>query len=117
MRLFVQTLYFALLGFILFLALSPNVSIVVGSENDKVNHFAAFFTLALFARLLWPRTNILLPFIWLTMVGAGIEVLQGVMGLGRQADWNDLAVNMAATLAGLMLAHGLLMMRLERQRG
>lgn len=108
MRLFLQICYFSLLALILFLALSPDVSVMAGSENDKVNHFAAFFTLALFARLLWPRAHVLLPFVWLTALGAGIEVLQGVMGLGRDADWRDLAVNVAATVAGLMLAQGLL---------
>lgn len=108
MRLLLQLLYFSLLGLILFLALSPDVSVMAGSENDKVNHFAAFITLALFARLLWPRTHILLPFLWLTALGAGIEILQGVMGLGREADFRDLAVNVAATAAGLMLAQGLL---------
>lgn len=108
MRRVLQTLYFVLLGLILFLALSPDAHLVAGSRSDKANHFAAFFTLALLARLLWPRVGVLLPFVGLTLVGAGIEALQGTMGLGREADWMDLAVNVLATTAGLLLAQAIL---------
>lgn len=76
--------------------------------SDKVEHIVAYSGLALwFGGLMPPRRYVHLALALLAL-GGGIEIAQGLMGLGREADWRDfyadafgVAVGISLCLAGL----------------
>jgi VanZ family protein len=71
--------------------------------NDKVEHFTAYFGLAAwFGGLLLPRRYTWLA-VALLALGGGIEIAQGLMGLGRQADWKDFYADAVGVIVGLGL--------------
>jgi hypothetical protein len=91
------------------------VSSLVPSEDlphlrvsDKFEHLTAYTGLAIwFGGLLPPRRYVLLALALLAL-GGGIEIAQGLMGLGREADWRDffsdalgVAFGLSLSLAGL----------------
>lgn len=76
--------------------------------NDKVEHIIAYGGLALcFGGLLAPAHYLRLALALLAL-GGGMEIAQGLMGLGRTPDWHDFyadafgaALGLALCLAGL----------------
>ena len=76
--------------------------------GDKLQHLVAYSGLALwFGGLVPPRRYLQLA-LTLLALGGGIEMAQGLMGLGREADWRDFyadalgaALGLALSLAGL----------------
>lgn len=71
--------------------------------SDKFEHATAFVALTLwFGGLVEPRRYLWLALLLLVLGGA-IEVAQGLMGLGRQADVRDLFADGAGIAAGLLL--------------
>jgi VanZ family protein len=71
--------------------------------SDKIEHIIAYFGLAAwFGGLLMPRRYVQLG-VALLLLGGGIEIAQGLMGLGRQADWYDFYADAFGVLAGLLL--------------
>ncbi|WP_156839278.1 VanZ family protein [Novosphingobium aquimarinum] len=94
--------YALALAFILYEALSPHPP-TNGFHWDKLNHMAAFFALAAGAKMLWPRLSALRLIALLTVLGAGIEILQLTMHLGRDGDWLDLVADIVATVAGTIV--------------
>jgi len=71
--------------------------------SDKYEHFTAFAALTLwFGGLVEPRRYPILALLLLALGGA-IEVAQGLMGLGRQADVRDLYADGAGIVAGVLL--------------
>ena len=71
--------------------------------SDKVEHITAYFSLsAWFGGLLMPRRYAWLGLV-LLLLGGGIEIAQGLMGLGRQADWHDFYADAFGVFAGLAL--------------
>ena len=74
--------------------------------NDKIEHFCAYFGLATwFAGLVGMRHYLWLALLLLAL-GGGIEIAQGLMGLGREADWADFGADAVGTATGLLLAYG-----------
>jgi VanZ family protein len=71
---------------------------------DKLEHFLAYFGLALWFSGLLERGRY--PILWsaLFVLGGSIELLQGAMGLGRMAEWNDMVANVAGMSSGVTLA-------------
>ena len=74
------------------------------TASDKVVHAEAFFGLGLWFGSLagpghWRRVGLLL-----LLYGALIELLQGVMALGRTADLWDLAADAGGLVLGLLAA-------------
>jgi VanZ family protein len=72
--------------------------------SDKAEHFVAYFCL-----MLWFGGLVRLRhFAWLVLallaLGGGIEIVQGLMGLGREADWRDFFADAYGAGAGLLLA-------------
>jgi hypothetical protein len=71
--------------------------------SDKVEHFVAYGSLALWFGGLLP----LRKYPWLALallaLGGGIEITQGLMGLGREADWRDFYADAWGTALGLGL--------------
>ena len=112
---FARPLYFVLVAVILVIAIVPQADAPIGTPSDKVNHIIAFFILAFLAKLLWPEKRIWVKAAWLIAFGGLIEVLQGVMAVGRNADWLDFLADVAATLVGLFAARALLVFRRGRR--
>jgi VanZ family protein len=72
--------------------------------NDKLVHFGAYFLMAMwFAGSMDPRRHGVL-LVSLCGLGVLIEGAQGAMGLGREADWEDVVANSLGVLTGLALA-------------
>lgn len=109
-----RILFWLLLGIILAISIMPAGDAPTIFTNDKLNHGLAFFTLSLMARLLWMRTNAAILFGLLMAFGGGIELLQWVMGFGRDADWLDFAADIAAIVLGILTGKLLLSMRSTR---
>lgn len=110
--------FWLLLVAVLVVALMPGHSAPTVFASDKLNHLLAFFVLATSAKGLWPRTNPWVIIGFLAAYGGLIEVLQWGMGLGRDADWRDLATDIFAIFAGLAAVggFGLLFKKLEPSR-
>lgn len=94
--------FWLLLGIILAVSIMPAGDAPTVFANDKLNHGLAFFTLSLMARLLWTRTHAAILFVLLMAFGGGIELLQLVMGWGRDADWLDFAADIVAIALGML---------------
>jgi VanZ family protein len=71
--------------------------------SDKVEHCTAYLGLAVwFGGLLPPRRYALLG-LALLLLGGSIEIAQGLMGLGREADWKDFYTDAVGAFAGLVM--------------
>jgi hypothetical protein len=70
--------------------------------GDKFNHMLAFFTLAMLAGAGWPRFPVVRLVAGLSLMGAGIEVVQMIPALHRTADWRDWMADSVAILAALV---------------
>jgi VanZ family protein len=72
--------------------------------NDKVVHFTGYFLLASwFGGVARPRRYWLVA-LGLLILGGGIEIAQGIMHNGRDAEWLDMLANTLGVTAGLGLA-------------
>jgi VanZ family protein len=73
--------------------------------SDKVVHFLGYFALALwFAGVTRPRRYPVVGAL-LIVLGGVLEILQGAMNNGRQAEWNDLFADALGVIAALGLAY------------
>lgn len=72
--------------------------------SDKFEHVLAFFVLAVWFAGVLSRRDFLYLLLALVAFGGGIEIAQGLMGLGREADIRDLLADAAGVLAGILLA-------------
>ena len=71
--------------------------------SDKLQHLLAYLALTLwFGGLMAPRRYLLLA-LGLLALGGGIEIVQGLMGLGREADWRDFLADALGIGLGLSL--------------
>jgi sortase A len=96
-----RRLFWAALAVVLALALAPGLGVGGQWLTDKGWHFIAFATLAAFGA----RTRAMAPSwrtaaFW-TLVAVGVEIAQGVMGLGRDASGVDACASLAGALFGL----------------
>jgi len=100
-------------GLILGLSLVPNPPGSVGFPGaDKLLHAGAYFLLAGLAALAFAASGKDISFAGraafavAVAFGAGVELLQGVMQLGRTAEWGDLLANtFGALLAYVIFRH------------
>jgi len=72
--------------------------------SDKVEHAVAYLLLAFWFASVMTRRDYVYLILALLAFGGGIEIAQGLMGLGREADLLDLAADGAGILAGVLLA-------------
>jgi hypothetical protein len=71
--------------------------------SDKLEHMIAYGGLALcYGGLMMPRRYVYLGLALLAL-GGGIEIAQGLMGWGRNADWRDFYADALGTALGLSL--------------
>ncbi|MER8370151.1 hypothetical protein [Mesorhizobium sp. M1378] len=92
-----EKIFFATLIAVLVLALLPvlrlkELGFDIGFHYDKLNHGVAFAALMLIGSLSWPERKISLM-VFLALVGAAIEILQGTTLIGRDLDGLDWAAD------------------------
>jgi hypothetical protein len=85
------------------MAVVPHPPEVPGAPNDKVQHIAAFATLALLGSFAYPRTALTKLLLWLSLFGAFIEVVQAIPALHRDSDVLDWLADTAAVGAVFLL--------------
>ena len=71
--------------------------------SDKSEHFLCYLLLSCWFAGIYPRARYWIIGIGLSVMGVLIEIAQGSMGLGRQADAYDVLANCTGVLAGLLL--------------
>ena len=98
---FVRILFWSALIFAFVMAVLPHAPQIEG-VSDKLQHMAAFGTLALLAIAAYPQTSLLRIAERLTLVGAVIEVVQSIPSLHRDCDIKDLISDVVAI--GLAMA-------------
>jgi VanZ family protein len=94
----------ALVGVILYGSLTPNLPLPTPGGFDKVEHFTAYFVLAVWFTGLYPRARYWQVVAGLLALGLAVEIAQGVMQLGRSAEFFDMVANAAGVGVGLLLA-------------
>jgi VanZ family protein len=72
--------------------------------NDKVEHASGYVALTLWFTGLYPRSKYGWIAAGLFAMGVGIELLQGWMAMGREADPLDVAANTTGIAVGIVLA-------------
>ena len=71
--------------------------------NDKVSHLVGHGTLALYFAGITPRRSWWKIFVFLLLLGIGIEFAQYYMHVGRDADARDVVANSLGAVVGLVL--------------
>jgi VanZ family protein len=96
----------ALAAFIAWSSLAPQPPVTVEGLSDKADHLIAYLSLGLLASgiVTPPR----LPFALLRcfLLGAALEVAQGLFTQERHAEWGDLAANSAGIALAWLVAGG-----------
>ncbi len=100
--------------FTLYAAFAPSPDAPQILPWDKAAHFAAFFTLAILGALSFPRAPLLLIGVALSLLGAAIEIIQGLPTVNRDRDIVDWVVDTVAI--GFALWPGLLRVARARLR-
>lgn len=77
---------------------------VIGSVSDKWQHLVGYAVLMLWFCGLFERRHHGRLLVACMGYGAAMEILQGTLTAGRQADWLDAAANASGVLVALMLA-------------
>ncbi|MEO6516817.1 MAG: VanZ family protein [Steroidobacteraceae bacterium] len=86
------------------LSLVPNNQLPDVDVSDKFEHIAAFLLLAFWFGSIVARRDYHWVALALLAFGVLIELLQGWMGLGRQADLLDVRADCIGIVLGLLLA-------------
>lgn len=94
------------LGWVLIVAtinesLRPKVWIGEVVTSDKALHFLGYFALAVWFGGLCRRSRYLVAALLLVALGGALEIGQGIMNVGRQADWRDFLANSLGIATGL----------------
>ncbi|MGC4028051.1 MAG: VanZ family protein [Steroidobacteraceae bacterium] len=92
-----------LAGLVAVMSLLPPADLPKVHVWDKAEHAGAYFLLAFWFGSVIFRRDLPGLVIALLIFGAAIEVAQGAMGLGRQADWHDLLADGIGALLGVLL--------------
>ncbi len=71
--------------------------------NDKINHLVGHGALAVYFSALVPRRSWWKLFVFLLLLGIGIEFAQHFMRVGRHADVRDVLANGLGAALGLLL--------------
>ena len=98
---------FALSGVLLLALLPGRLLEILGMaftfNHDKLNHAAAFAVLAALGSLGWPERKAKLV-VFLLLIGAAIEILQGTQLVARDRDVFDWLADCAGMVCGLVIA-------------
>jgi VanZ family protein len=87
------------------LSLLPPIALPGPEDSDKLGHFLAYFTLSLWAVLIFrQRRSHFIAAIALVLLGASIEWAQATLTQTRHGDPADLLANTLGILSGLALS-------------
>jgi VanZ family protein len=106
-----RRLFFAAAAFAFVMAALPHPPDIPGNPNDKLQHVAAFATLALLGSFAYPRAAVWRLVVGLSLFGAFIEVVQAIPVLHRDSDIMDWLADTAAVMAVVLI---LAIVRLRR---
>jgi VanZ family protein len=85
------------------LAFRPSTGAESGLPWDKANHALAFVVLTTLAGRGWPALSRTMLVLIMLAAGVGIELIQGLPQVGRDADVWDVAADAVGIAAGLAL--------------
>ena len=104
--------------YLLLLAYLSLVPVVPGAQevSDKVLHFIAYGGLTGLLAAALPRASLMSIFIGVSLVGALLEVSQGLLNLGRMASFADQLANMGGALVALLIWAVLALLRDQLRR-
>ena len=100
-RFLVPVLWLTALAIYILAVMPANEAPSLGS--DKLEHMAAFLTLAVLAGLALPRLSLLSIGAWLAFFGGGIEITQLIPALHRDASLYDWLADLCAIAGGLLV--------------
>lgn len=86
------------------LSLIPPGDLPPMGVSDKLEHTVAYVVLAFWFASVIARYDYFWLFWCLVAFGGAIELAQGAMQLGRQAEWRDLVADGVGSLIGILLA-------------
>jgi VanZ family protein len=96
-----RLLFWAAAAFAFVMAVLPHPPRVPGEPNDKIQHIAAFVTLAMLGAWAYRRTPLIWLAVGLSLFGALIEIVQAIPMLHRDSDVLDWVADTVA--AGVVL--------------
>jgi VanZ family protein len=99
-------LFWAAFCFAFVMAVLPHPPEIPGNPGDKLQHIAAFATLALLGSFAYPATALLQLLVRLSLFGALIEAVQAIPSLHRDSDVWDWVADTAAVAVVLLLVWG-----------
>jgi VanZ family protein len=94
-------LYALATAILLYICLAPSRDLPKVNLWDKEEHAAAWFVLAATGLLLAPRRPRAIA-LYAFGVGVFVELAQGLMSFGRDADWHDLAADSVGIVAAFI---------------
>ena len=98
-----RAIFWAAACFAFVMAVLPHPPEVPGEPNDKIQHIAAFATLALLGSFAYPATALLRLLAGLSVFGAFIEVVQAIPALHRDSDVLDWIADTVAVVVILII--------------
>ncbi len=99
----IRLVFWLALAVTLVMALIPNPPALPKQATDKVQHMAAFAALTFLAALGFQGLRLRVIFVAMAALGMGIEILQMIPTLHRDAQASDWLADCAATLVTLLL--------------
>lgn len=94
----------AFILFAIILSLIPGQKLPPTGVSDKLEHAAAYMLLTLWFTGLYPRSSYWRIGLSMLLLGIVIEIAQGLMPFGRQADLRDVFANSIGILLGFVIA-------------
>jgi VanZ family protein len=93
-----------LAGVIVFYSLIPAQKLPQIGVSDKLEHAFAYLLLGFWFCSVIARWDYIFVLLALIALGGSIEIAQGLMGLGREADFRDMIANAVGAGLGVLLA-------------
>jgi len=89
---------------IVYWSLAPQPPVPESVLSDKVGHALAYFTLALLGSGIAAPDRLWVTMLRCLLLGAALEVAQGLFTLQRIAEWGDLLADLAGILVAWLIA-------------
>lgn len=88
----------------LVLSIIPSSSPVLPQWNDKLEHAGGYFLLTFFFCGIYSRRHYWVVGLAMLSLGALVEILQGLMHMGRNSDVNDLIADAVGIAPAILLS-------------
>ena len=98
------TIGWALVALAVLTSLLPSRQMPETHVNDKFEHFTAYAVMSLWFAGIYPRSRYTAIGLSLFAMGVGIEVAQGIMKMGRHAEFGDVVANSSGIAFALTAA-------------